>query len=243
MRVTSASDCDSIPIRIISHNIRYATTNPFPGELPWPDRASGLISELLYHTRHCAESFICLQEVLHSQLLHILNGLNAAASREWSYIGVGRDDGKEWGEYSPILYRTGSWNVQHFFTTWLSPTPFVAGSKGWDAACVRILTTGVFMHASTGRKISAMNTHLDDQGRVSRWESTKLILSTIEKVAREVGYDATFLAGDLNSEISGEAYEVLNADGSGMVDMRTLIKFNNNSYANDMTFTGYVITP
>jgi len=74
---------------------------------------------------------------------------------------------------------------------------------------------------------------------VSRSESAKLILRTIDKVAQEIGYDATFLAGDLNSEITGGAYEVLNADGSGMLDMRTLIKFNDNSYGNEMTFTGF----
>jgi len=95
------------------------------------------------------------------------------------------------------------------------------------------------VHTSTGKKVSTMNTHLDDQGSVSRTESAKLILRAIDKVAREIGYDATFLAGDLNSEITGEAYEVLNADGSGLVDMRTLIKFNNYSYGNEMTFTGF----
>jgi hypothetical protein len=72
------------------------------------------------------ESFICMQEVLHNQLIDIQTGLGS----EWSYIGVGRDDGKEAGEYSPIFYRKGIWEVEKWRTVWLSETPDVPG-KGW----------------------------------------------------------------------------------------------------------------
>jgi hypothetical protein len=27
-----------VPVRIISHNVRYATTSPFKGEKPWAER-------------------------------------------------------------------------------------------------------------------------------------------------------------------------------------------------------------
>jgi hypothetical protein len=42
---------------------------------------------------------------------------------EWSYIGVGRDDGKQGGEYSPIIYRPHIWKLEHFETVWLTDTP------------------------------------------------------------------------------------------------------------------------
>ena len=239
MRVPANHEDESVQVRIISHNIRYATTNPFPGELPWSQRRHGLTSELLYHTRHCLSSFVCLQEVLHSQLLDILTALNAASPGEWSYIGVGRDDGKEQGEYSPILYRHSVWTLERCFTTWLSPTPQVVGSKGWDAASVRILTTGLFVHVATGKAAMAMNTHLDDQGSISRKESAKLILETIENVALETTYDAAFLAGDLNSEPTGEAYQVLNGQGTGTKDVQSLGNESPRPYGNEMTFTGF----
>lgn len=236
MRDTSVQE--SIPLRIISHNIRYATTSPFPGELPWPDRKASLIAQLLYHTRHCAESFICLQEVLHHQLIDILEGLNSVHANEWSYIGVGRDDGKERGEYSPILYRCPTWTLERSFTTWLSLTPWVAGSKGWDAASVRILTTAVFVHTNSGKSVCAMNTHLDDQGSVSRRESAEIVLRTMNGIAVRDGVDAAFLAGDLNSETTGEAYQVLNANDSGMTDMTDISTNELSVYGNEMTFTG-----
>ncbi|MCI1246943.1 MAG: endonuclease, partial [Prevotella sp.] len=40
------------------------------------------------------------QEVLHDQLLDLLQ-----AMPQYGYLGVGRDDGKTGGEYSPIFYK------------------------------------------------------------------------------------------------------------------------------------------
>ena len=68
----------------------------------WGFRKSRLINELSFNTAHCAESFICLQEVLHQQLIDIILGLNSKKKAAWAFVGVGRDDGLEAGEYSPI---------------------------------------------------------------------------------------------------------------------------------------------
>lgn len=86
-----------LQIRLLTHNIRYATDAPFKGEEKWETRKPGLINGLLFNTAHCAESFICLQEVLHRQLVDILSGLNNK-QKSWDYVGVGRDDGKTAGE-------------------------------------------------------------------------------------------------------------------------------------------------
>jgi hypothetical protein len=99
------------------------------------------LNEFEYETRHCAESFLCLQEVLRNQLGDILAGLNQDAeleTPEWEYIGVGRDDGLEAGEYSPIIYRPAVWELLHWETVWLSKTPETP-SKSWDAASARII--------------------------------------------------------------------------------------------------------
>ena len=92
---------EPLPIRLLTHNIRYATDQPFKGEEKWGVRRSRLINELSFNTAHCAESFICMQEVLHQQLVDTLAGLNSRR-KIWAYVGVGRDDGLEAGEYSPI---------------------------------------------------------------------------------------------------------------------------------------------
>lgn len=64
-----------LPIRLITHNIRYATSSPFKGEKPWADRKPLLLKELKYNTLYNPEAFVCLQEVLHNQLVDVMEGL------------------------------------------------------------------------------------------------------------------------------------------------------------------------
>jgi endonuclease/exonuclease/phosphatase family metal-dependent hydrolase len=250
-------DTAKLPLRLITHNIRYATTSPFKGEKPWPDRRPLLLAELKFHTLYNPEAFICLQEVLHGQVIDIISDLNSTSNfsststltsnpstpgtGEWSYIGVGRQDGKEAGEYSPIIYRPQIWELESYQTIWLSPTPSVPG-KGWDAASIRILTLGRFKHRESGVIVLGLNTHLDDQGTISRRESAKLILKTIDHEAREcmdtLGTKIlpVFLAGDLNSEPDDDAYKILNADDSPMQDSKELTQME---YGERSTFTGF----
>jgi endonuclease/exonuclease/phosphatase family metal-dependent hydrolase len=234
-----------LPIRILTHNIRYATTSPFKGEELWPVRAPRLLNELRYNTLYNPEAFICLQEVLHNQLTDIMSSLNNNATEsydEWAYIGVGRDDGKTAGEYSPIIYRPAVWKLEEFQTVWLSETPD-RPSKGWDAASIRIVTIGVFQHRQSGSKLVAMNTHMDDQGSKARLEGAKLI---VKEIGNYTGYvDSSgggplplFLAGDFNSEPHQEAYEVFNAADSPVHDLRESVP-EAMRYGHNNTFTGF----
>lgn len=239
------STASSLPVRLLTHNIRYAADPPSEGEEPWSDRKQLVLNELLYHTRH-QDSFLCFQEVLHEQLMDILSGLNSnetAASDEWDYIGVGRDDGDEDGEYEPIFYRPATWELQDFKTVWLSETPDVP-SKGWDASSIRIVTIGVFKHRETGKTLLALNTHLDDQGQEARLEGAKIILEQIENYLSEKGseaetsYSAVFLAGDFNSEEDGDAYQTLTASNSTLADSEKLVA-SEEHYGDENTFTGF----
>ncbi|MCJ1223378.1 hypothetical protein MMC12_000018 [Toensbergia leucococca] len=225
------------PVRLLTHNIRYATTSPFKGEEPWEIRRPRIINELRFNTTHIPESFICLQEVLHHQLLDVLGGLNKSASidEQWTFIGVGRNDGHAAGEYSPILYRPAVWILQNHKTMWLSETPQIP-SKGWDAASIRILTIGKFSHRRGNKDLVAMNTHLDDQGSQSRNEAAKIILEQIAHARSEA--DGVFLAGDFNSEPEEEAYLALTHSQSPVRDLQTLVK-EEDRYGNINTFTGF----
>lgn len=200
-----------LPLRVICHNIRYATRHPGPGEQPWSVRRPLLAKQFLYHARHCPITLICLQEVLHEQLEDLLNDLTYGYlySDKWAAIGVGRDDGRRAGEYCPILYRPSVWNVAEFRTIWLSETPG-RPSKGWDAASIRLLTIGEFGHRETGIHITAMNTHLDDQGKTARQEAAKIIV-------REAEYSSfpVIVAGDMNSTEDDVAYQTLVDEDSG----------------------------
>ncbi len=227
-------------IRLLTHNVRYATTTPSKGEEPWESRRSRIVNELRYHTRFCPEALICLQEVLHHQLHDILRGLNedCSPSAGWSFIGVGRDDGLQAGEYSPILYRLAVWRLLRWQTRWLSETPD-RPSRGWDAACNRILTVSVFEHIATQTQLLAMNTHLDHRGVISRLESAKLVLRFVrEWRADPAGQLPVCLAGDFNSEEGDDGYQLLNGEGSPLRDLRRLIA-PDDRYGHQNTFTGF----
>ncbi|KAM5463844.1 hypothetical protein MauCBS54593_007289 [Microsporum audouinii] len=224
--------------RILTHNIRYATTSPSAGEQPWSVRAPLVVNELDYHTRTSPESFVCLQEALHKQVQDVLSGLNSHVQDEWAYIGVGRDDGRQGGEYSPIFYRPGVWELMEKETVWLSETPTVP-SRGWDAATIRIVNVGVFSHRASNQTVLAMNTHLDHKGTKARYESAKLILALIDKyLSSHSDIAGNFLAGDFNSEETQEAYKEFTKPGSPIVDAYKQVP-KAKHYGNEASFTDF----
>ncbi|KAL8993721.1 MAG: hypothetical protein Q9169_006140, partial [Polycauliona sp. 2 TL-2023] len=236
MQLPKPQSCSSL--RILSHNIRYAITSPVKNERPWDERRPLIMSSLSYNTRlftpflHCKNQstqaiatapFICLQEVLHTQLsdiLHDLNGLDQSTTSlttgpNWAHIGVGREDGQTKGEYNPIIYPLRLFSLLYSRTIWLSPTPSLP-SKGWDAGCERILTMGVFKSKVTGQVVIACNTHLDNIGSVSRKESVGVICHMMRELS--CGWDndggaAMFLAGDFNSREDEDAYICMVKEG------------------------------
>lgn len=211
-----------------------------------------MLNELQYHARHNQEAFLCLQEVLHVQLVDTLSGLNGTSNsvntrkddgsqtdEEWAYIGVGRDDGEQAGEYSPIFYRPATWELLESKTVWLSETPSTP-SKGWDAATIRIVTIGVFKHRESKKTVLALNTHLDHKGARSRLEAAYIILDQIESYTKEFenSFSMVFLAGDFNSEEDDGAYLTLTSSYSALLDSQKLIP-SDHHYGNENTFTGF----
>lgn len=79
-------------------------------------------------------AIIGFQEVLHNQLLDLQALLPGYVS-----VGVGRDDGKEGGEYAPVFWDKERFELVRWKTIWLSPTPDQPGSIGWDAVCPKFV--------------------------------------------------------------------------------------------------------
>jgi hypothetical protein len=153
----------SIPLRIISFNIRYATETPVLGEQPWAVRGPKLCRQLIFTTEGHDSPFICLQEVLHSQVQDIQERLGDS----WSHIGRGREEKATDGEFSPVFYRSDTWKCIKNETKWLSDTPGKP-SKGWDAVLNRIVTMGLFVHKHNGVAVIVMSTHVSIRQVASR---------------------------------------------------------------------------
>ncbi|KAJ6263151.1 hypothetical protein Dda_1711 [Drechslerella dactyloides] len=239
MQLSSLTAAAPLLLRIVSHNIRYATTAPFRGEELWPVRLPHLTSQLHHLTASSPTipTVLHLQEVLHSQLVDVLSSLNAdlPPSSHWSSIGVHRNDGKLAGEASPILYQPSILTPLTNETTWLSPTPTVP-SKGWDASSIRIVTHGIFRHTPTNTTLAFLSTHLDDQGSVARLHAAEMLISIIAEY-RAQGLHVV-LAGDFNSEPTQEAYRRMAASDSGVVDVRSRVT-GGRVYGENNTYTGF----
>jgi endonuclease/exonuclease/phosphatase family metal-dependent hydrolase len=188
-------------LRVMTYNIRY--DNPQDGVNAWPnriDKVAGLIQK--YNP-----DVIGVQEALHHQLQELMRRLP-----DYSYVGVGRDDGKEKGEYSAILYRNGRFGLIHQSTSWLSETPDVPGSKSWDAAITRIVTVARFFDKETKAEFNVLNTHFDHLGVEARLRSAALIAGMVAGFRIKTHDFPILVMGDFNAERNEASYSQLAND-------------------------------
>lgn len=172
-------------LNIMTFNIRY--DNPDDGLNNWKFRKESAIKLIRFQE----VDVLGAQEVLSNQLKEMATQL-----QEYAAIGVGREDGKEKGEYSPILYKKDKFTLIKSGYFWLSETP-EKPSKGWDAACERIATWAQLKDKATGKKFFVLNTHFDHIGTVAREESVKLIQSKTAELSEGL---PQIVMGDFNAD-------------------------------------------
>ena len=180
-------------VSIMTFNIKFdSPTDP----LLWEERKD----EVLYVVHH--QDIIGFQEVLQNQLDDLVEGMP-----EHDFCGVGRDDGLQAGEYSPIFYNRNKYVLVHSETLWLSQDYHLAGSIGWDAELPRIATIAILMHKKSGATFRVINTHFSHVGDEARLNSALLLRGWIG-LSRQ---DVNVIMGDFNSLPTEPAYNVLNS--------------------------------
>jgi len=172
-------------INVLSFNIRYNTKND--KENAWPNRVE-MVTGLLHF--HDADIF-GLQEALHEQILDIQKEM---PKHEW--FGLGRDDGKKRGEFSPVFYDKTKFILLEHGNFWLSENCDEPG-LGWDAACNRVVAWGKFQSKVSGKKFLFFNTHFDHKGVEARKNSAVLIRDKILEIDKDRGLPV-ILTGDFN---------------------------------------------
>lgn len=203
----SDHNCYARNCKFISFNIRY--DSGYDGVNCWSNRLP-LICDFF---RKEEPDIICLQEVLDNQYVSLCDSL-----MNYNSYGVGRIDGDRAGEYAPIFYRQDKYNLNSKGTFWLSETPDIAGSIGWDAAQPRIVTWAEFVDKK-GKSFFVLNTHLDDIGMLSRRKSADFILKKI------MSFDNSplILSGDFNDIEDSPTYKILTGHGS-LFDINKIAK-------------------
>jgi endonuclease/exonuclease/phosphatase family metal-dependent hydrolase len=172
-------------LNLMSYNIRYDITTS--NASPWTERHTAISSQI----KRFDVDIVGMQEVLHHQREQLLSDLPGFAS-----VGVGRDDGIDAGEFSPIFYKVNRFQLLISSSFWLSPTPEIP-SKGWDAALNRICTYAQFLDIQSKDTFWVFNTHFDHVGETARMKSTELILQQIHEVTKGTN-QAVIFCGDLN---------------------------------------------
>lgn len=204
-----SAGCTSTPkeseVRVISYNIRYL--NNKDGDNSWDFRKQASIN-MVNEER---PTVFGLQEAVKAQVDFLAENLP-----NYAHYGVGRDDGKEKGEFMAIFYDTEEVELLDKGTFWLSATPETP-SKGWDGQCFRTCTWTIFKCKATGKRFAFFNTHLDHRGKEAQREGMKTIVKMIQE---KVGSDVpVFLSGDFNTRTNDPIYEPLKAI---MTDSREL---------------------
>jgi endonuclease/exonuclease/phosphatase family metal-dependent hydrolase len=181
----------------MTYNIRY--NNPQDGVNARPNRITKIGTLIQQYN----PDILGIQEALQSQLVELMRILP-----EYSYVGVGRDDGKVNGEFSAILFKNNRFGLLHHNTLWLSETPDVPGSKSWDAALPRIVTTARLHDKESKTDFVIFNTHFDHLGLEARQHSANLLLGMVG-AARTIDAMPIIITGDFNAERSEKTYETL----------------------------------
>ena len=182
-------------LNVMTFNIRLNTATDSLNA--WPYRKDKVVSQVLFHEAH----ILGVQEAKPDQMVD----LRAMLSR-FKSTGVGRDDGQDKGEFSAIFYDTTRLVILQSKTFWLSSTPDIAGSKGWDAAFPRIVTWAKFRDRKTKKMFFVFNTHFDHVGTVARRESAQLLKREVNRIA---GTTPSLIMGDFNARPADEPIQVL----------------------------------
>jgi len=206
-------------LEVMSYNIKYANEND--GENSWSKRKEHITNQIKFYE----PEILGVQEALASQLKHF-----ESVMKNYKYVGVGRDDGKEAGEFSAIFYNAGKFEVLEENTFWLSETPEKV-SVGWDAAMERICTYAKFKDKESGKIFWVFNTHFDHIGEKARENSAKLIWQKISALNNE--NLPVILMGDLNLEPQTNAIRFLSEK---MNDSRNVAQLN---FGPEGTYNGY----
>jgi len=182
-------------LRVMSFNVRCSHAND--GDNSWPRRRNLLVETI----REIDPDLLGLQEVCPDQAACLRVELS-----DYEMVGGGRDDGRNEGEASPVLFRRERFALLDSGQFWLSQTPEVVGSMGWDAAFPRICSFARLCDKMTDQVVVYLNTHWDHKGEVARHESAKLMTAKAGELA---GNDWVIITGDFNLDEDSEAYRTL----------------------------------
>ena len=178
-----------LELRIMSFNVRYENGED-RGPRAWHQRIVPAIRMI----REESPDVFGVQEARRGQAADLW-----ASLPDYGFLGVGRDDGQQSGEYSGIFFRRDRFepSASDRGTFWLSGTPETPGSKSWGNDIPRTATWLRLIDRATQRGFYVFNTHWDHRHQGSREQAALLLARRIDQ--RAVPTDPVILLGDFNA--------------------------------------------
>ncbi len=207
-------------VSVMTYNIKL--DHPKEGKNSWVNRKPMVIDQIHFYE----PDIFGVQEALPNQMKDLDNLL-----AHYKFVGVGRDDGNDEGEYSAIFYNEKEFNILKSSTFWLSQTPERV-SMGWDAVCNRVCTYALFQHKKTKERFWVFNTHFDHVGVEARKNSATLIIQKIKELNTKEY--PVILIGDFNME---DAHESIRFITKHLKDSKAISK--NTPFGPEGTFNGF----
>jgi endonuclease/exonuclease/phosphatase family metal-dependent hydrolase len=205
----SAACAEPVELKVMSFNIRFARAGHSEDkpENNWADEKTPRRERVVRVIRDFMPDVLGVQEARHGQIVDLQKALP-----EFGFYGVGRDDGKQDGEYTGIYYRKDKLVLLGEDSFWLSDSPETPGSKFNKAqdALTRMASWVRLRDKASGATFLVLNTHWDHISKVARRLSAALILDRIMKHGDD---SPAIVMGDLNApETSRELRTLLQGD-------------------------------
>lgn len=193
--ILSCSSPERENIEVMTFNIRYE--NPGDGMFSWDSRKE----MVFWMIEKYDPDILGIQEALQGQMEELDQALT-----DYRWSGAGRDDGECKGEYVPVFYRKDRFILADEGQFWLSDKPGQPGSKGWDAACTRMVSWIRLQEIASGYEYFVFNTHFDHVGEEARLNSARLLSDSIRLIA---SLKPVIITGDFNCRPESDPLNVL----------------------------------
>lgn len=115
-------------------------------------------------------------------------------------------------QYPSLFYRAEAFELRAGQDRWLSETPEVHLSKGWDSGFARMMSWARMRELASGRELVAVVTHLDHIGALARVQQARLVAAFAAGRSEPV-----VVMGDFNDAPGSETHQA-STDQAGLRD-------------------------
>ena len=221
---------DKDAIKVMTMNVRY--DNPDDSANAWTNRIP-LFCRFISKEK---PDILGIQEMLWRQY-----ELMDTVMRDYSSVGVGRDDGARGGELNPVFFRKERFDLVRTITFWLSDTPELPGSKGWGSSLPRIVTWLELVDKNSHEHFYFFNTHFAHDSDSARIMSSRILLKEVEKTAAGFPFIVT---GDFNMLPYSTAYSILTGPNESVPALKdTYFVSEKKPQGPNYTFNGFSDKP